>query len=156
MHYLLFLQIFQNFGPTQQQIRPLLQQSQPNIVEARQQNLRKIQQLRHTLEQAQQQEQQYSRQMMEVIGFHGDSLNLQEEQQNQLRAQLQRQMNMAQPMQPQGMAPQQRMIRPSGPAMTSNPGLRHLLQQQPQYRQQQQQQQVIGMNQMGGPRAYQA
>jgi hypothetical protein len=37
------------------------------LEDARQQNLRKIQQLRHTLEQAQQQEQQYSRQLMEVL-----------------------------------------------------------------------------------------
>ncbi|XP_051168877.1 mediator of RNA polymerase II transcription subunit 25-like isoform X2 [Leptopilina boulardi] len=107
----------------------------------RQQNLLKIQQLRQTLEAAQQQEAQYKSQLEINIQQSLDVSQQQELQYKQLE-QAQRGLNQT------GMAGQQanaqRMMRP---VMTNSLGLRHLLQQQPQYRQ------VVGMQQqMVGPR----
>ncbi|XP_054259504.1 mediator of RNA polymerase II transcription subunit 25-like [Macrosteles quadrilineatus] len=140
---------------------------------ARKQNLVKIEQLRQTLEAAQQQEQHYKSQMeifnhMKIQQLQQNleqaqqqenlfkSQMEQEQQKHQLRAQLhqlqqqqqqrqitpQQQSNNAGGMAQQqlaGAANQQQMMRP---AMSNNPGLRHLL-QQPQYRQQ-----MMGMQQM--------
>ncbi|XP_033217039.1 mediator of RNA polymerase II transcription subunit 25 isoform X2 [Belonocnema kinseyi] len=109
---------------------------------ARQQNLLKIQQLRQTLEAAQQQEAQYKSQLEVNIQQNLEVAQQQEMQYKQQLEQAQRGLNQT------GMAGQQanaqRMMRP---VMTNSLGLRHLLQQQPQYRQ------VLGMQQqMVGPR----
>ncbi|XP_019877940.1 mediator of RNA polymerase II transcription subunit 25 isoform X2 [Aethina tumida] len=118
----------------------------------RQQNLEKINQLRQTLEAAQQQEQQYKSQLERISHMKTSQLQeaLQLAQQTELQFKMmdqQRQIGGA-PGNPQPNLGQQqtRMMRP---VMTNNPGLRHLLQQQPQYRQQ-----MINMQQMGtnGPR----
>ncbi|XP_061380464.1 mediator of RNA polymerase II transcription subunit 25-like isoform X1 [Danaus plexippus] len=94
---------------------------------ARQQNLEKIQHLQQTLEAAHQQEAQFKSQMDIMSHLHAAQQQEQhykhlEEQQrkHQLQHQLQQQLRGAQ----RGMRP----------IMPTNPGLRHLLQQQPQYR----------------------
>lgn len=113
----------------------------------RQQNLEKINKLKQTLEAAQQQEQQYKSQLERIS--HMKTSHLQEALQAAQHAEMQYKImeqriaaqNSAQVPQPTN-PQQQRMIRPG---MANNPGLRHLLQQQPQYRQQ-----IINMQQMGG------
>ncbi|XP_071442630.1 mediator of RNA polymerase II transcription subunit 25 [Hetaerina americana] len=161
----------------QQQQQNTQQPPQPfiHIEAARQQNLMKIQQLRQTLEAAQQRELQYKSQLEIISHMKIQQLQqnlevaqqqemqykaqLEQEQQKQLRVQLQqihqqqqRQMtpqvmnNLGpQPMQQQQQQQQQRLLRP---VLSNNPGLRHLLQQQPQYRQ------VLSMqNLAGGPQS---
>lgn len=147
-----------------------------NIEAARQQNLAKIQHLRQTLEAAQQQELQYKSQLEIISHMKIQQLQqnlemaqqqeiqfkaqMEQEQQKQLRVQLQQltqqQQQQQRQMAPQGMQPaqpqqqpnqQQRMVRP---VLANNPGLRHLLQQQPQYRQQ-----VLNMQQLGAVRGQQ-
>ncbi|XP_047035547.1 mediator of RNA polymerase II transcription subunit 25-like isoform X3 [Helicoverpa zea] len=100
---------------------------------ARQQNLEKIQHLQQTLEAAHQQEAQFKSQMDIMSHLHAAQQQEQhykqlEEQQrkHQLQQQLQQQIRGA-----QGATHPPRIMRPLLP---SNPGLRHLLQQQPQYR----------------------
>ncbi|XP_073996537.1 mediator complex subunit 25 isoform X1 [Rhodnius prolixus] len=146
-----------------------------HMVDARQENLVKIQRLRQNLEAAQQQELQYKQfeimnqmkmqPLQDNMSMHGQaqeqykaqlesSLGFQQEQQK-LRAQLQLQQQQQQQQQVQqqlrgamggpGTATaaqpgQQRMMRP---AISNNPGLRHLL-QQPQYRLNMQQQMPRG------------
>ncbi|KAH1026501.1 mediator of RNA polymerase II transcription subunit 25 [Dendroctonus ponderosae] len=112
----------------------------------RQQNLEKINKLKQTLEAAQQQEQQYKTQLERIS--HMKTTHLQEALQQAQHAEMQykimeqRMAAQGNPQVPQPNNPQQqRMIRP---VMNNNPGLRHLLQQQPQYRQQ-----MINMQQMG-------
>ncbi|XP_050304087.1 mediator of RNA polymerase II transcription subunit 25-like isoform X1 [Anthonomus grandis grandis] len=105
----------------------------------RQQNLEKINKLKQTLEAAQQQEQQYKTQLERIS--HMKTSHLQEALQAAQHTEMQyakileqRMAAQGNPQVPQPNNPQQqRMIRP---VMTNNPGLRHLLQQQPQYRQQ--------------------
>lgn len=98
---------------------------------ARQQNLEKIQQLQETLQAAHQQEAQFKSQMDIMSHLHAAQQQEQhykqlEEQQrkHQLQQQLQQQLRAA------GAHPT-RILRPMLP---TNPGLKHLLQQQPQYR----------------------
>lgn len=124
----------------------------------RQHNLEKINQLKQTLEAAQQQEQQYKSQLERIS--HMKTTQLQEALQIAQQAEMQYKMmdqqrmanqsgNLQQPVNPQ-QPNQQRTMRP---VMSSNPGLRHLLQQQPQYRQQ-----LMGMQQQiagNGPRPQQ-
>ncbi|XP_026727724.1 mediator of RNA polymerase II transcription subunit 25-like [Trichoplusia ni] len=100
---------------------------------ARQQNLEKIQHLQQTLEAAHQQEAQFKSQMDIMSHLHAAQQQEQhykqlEEQQrkHQLQQQLQQQLRGA-----GGAGHPARIMRPLLP---SNPGLRHLLQQQPQYR----------------------
>nr|CAD7574221.1 unnamed protein product [Timema californicum] len=123
-----------------------------HIEAARQQNLAKIQQLRQTLEAAQQQELQYKSQLeiynhMKIQQLQQNlevaqqqemqyKAQMEQEQQKMLRAQLQQMTQQQQrQMTPQGMQntqqqqsnqQQQRMMRPQ---LANNPGLRHLLQQ---------------------------
>ncbi|CAG2058174.1 unnamed protein product, partial [Timema podura] len=125
-----------------------------HIEAARQQNLAKIQQLRQTLEAAQQQELQYKSQLeiynhMKIQQLQQNlevaqqqemqyKAQMEQEQQKMLRAQLQQmtqQQQQQRQMNPQGMQntqqqqsnqQQQRMMRPQ---LANNPGLRHLLQQ---------------------------
>ncbi|XP_030748029.1 mediator of RNA polymerase II transcription subunit 25-like isoform X2 [Sitophilus oryzae] len=113
----------------------------------RQQNLEKINKLKQTLEAAQQQEQQYKSQLERISHMKTSHLQeaLQAAQHTEMQYKILEQRMSAQnnPQVPQPTNPQQqRMMRP---VMTNNPGLRHLLQQQPQYRQQ-----LISMQQMGG------
>ncbi|KAJ0171410.1 hypothetical protein K1T71_012960 [Dendrolimus kikuchii] len=95
---------------------------------ARQQNLEKIQQLQQTLEVAHQQEAQFKSQMDIMSHLHAAQQqehhykHLEEQQRKQLQQQLAQQLRGC----------SQRMMRPHLPS--NNPGLRHLLQQQPQYR----------------------
>lgn len=116
-----------------------------DIEMARHQNLLKIQQLRQTLEAAQQQEAQYKSQLEVNIQQNLEVAQQQEMQyKQQLEAQqAQRGLNSAAMSNQQ--ANTQRLMRP---VSTNNLGLRHLLQQpQPQYRQ------VFGVQQqMVGPR----
>nr|CAD7463059.1 unnamed protein product [Timema tahoe] len=126
-----------------------------HIEAARQQNLAKIQQLRQTLEAAQQQELQYKSQLeiynhMKIQQLQQNlevaqqqemqyKAQMEQEQQKMLRAQLQQmtqQQQQQRQMNPQGMQntqqqqsnqQQQRMMRPQ---LANNPGLRHLLQQE--------------------------
>ncbi|XP_032671316.1 mediator of RNA polymerase II transcription subunit 25-like isoform X1 [Odontomachus brunneus] len=113
---------------------------------ARHQNLLKIQQLRQTLEAAQQQEAQYKSQLEVNIQ---QNLEVAQQQEMQYKQQLEAQ-QAQRGLNPAAMANQQantqRMMRP---VTTNNLGLRHLLQQpQSQYRQQ-----VFGVQQqMVGPR----
>ncbi|KAF9416078.1 hypothetical protein HW555_006490 [Spodoptera exigua] len=99
---------------------------------ARQQNLEKIQHLQQTLEAAHQQEAQFKSQMDIMSHLHAAQQQeqhykqLEEQRKHQLQQQLQQQLRGA-----GGAAHPPRIIRPLLP---SNPGLRHLLQQQPQYR----------------------
>ncbi|XP_066601474.1 mediator of RNA polymerase II transcription subunit 25-like isoform X2 [Prorops nasuta] len=115
---------------------------------ARHQNLLKIQQLRQTLEAAQQQEAQYKSQLEVNIQ---QNLEVAQQQEMQYKQQLEAQQAQRNLNQQAAMANQQanaqRMMRP---VTTNSIGLRHLLQQQqPQYRQQ-----VLGMQQqMVGPRS---
>ncbi|XP_063369516.1 mediator of RNA polymerase II transcription subunit 25-like [Cydia amplana] len=97
---------------------------------ARQQNLEKIQQLQQTLEAAHQQEAQFKSQM--DIMSHLQAAQQQEQHYKQLEEQRkhQQQLQLQQQLQ-RGTGPVPRIMRPM---MPSNPGLRHLLQQQPQYR----------------------
>ncbi|XP_035452222.2 mediator of RNA polymerase II transcription subunit 25 isoform X1 [Spodoptera frugiperda] len=100
---------------------------------ARQQNLEKIQHLQQTLEAAHQQEAQFKSQM--DIMSHLHAAQQQEQHYKQLEEQ-QRKHQLQQQLQQQlrgggGATHPPRIIRPLLP---SNPGLRHLLQQQPQYR----------------------
>ncbi|KAJ8922602.1 hypothetical protein NQ315_007633 [Exocentrus adspersus] len=114
----------------------------------RRQNLEKINQLKQTLEAAQQQEQQYKSQLERIS--HMKTSQLQEALQIAQQTEMQFKMleNQRQQMANQGNTQaataqqQQRLMRP---VMANNPGLRHLLQQQPQYRQQ-----LLNMQQMGG------
>ncbi|XP_031341690.1 mediator of RNA polymerase II transcription subunit 25-like isoform X2 [Photinus pyralis] len=100
-----------------------------NLEAARQQNLEKINQLKQTLEAAQQQEQQYKSQLERISHMKTQQLQeaLQIAQQQEMQYKI---LDGPNPHQQQ----QQRMMRPMMGA--NNPGLRHLLQQQPQYRQQ--------------------
>ncbi|KAH0811821.1 hypothetical protein GEV33_010975 [Tenebrio molitor] len=113
----------------------------------RQQNLEKINQLKQTLEAAQQQEQQYKSQLERISHMKTSQLQeaLQICQQNEMKYKiLDQQQRMASQgnQQAANAQQQQRMMRP---VMGGNPGLRHLLQQQPQYRQQ-----LMNMQQMTG------
>lgn len=173
-------------GEPQQQQQQGSNQGQFNnhLVEARQENLFKIQRLQQTLEAAQQQELQYKNQLEVTSNYYSQIMKMQqqmqdnvgiqrhgqapqdqfkaqiEEQQKQLRAQIQQlqhqqqqqqqQQQQAQQQQQQqvrGLAPQQqpgaaqqRMMRPP----ISNNQLRHLLQgPQPQYRMTMGQQQMV-------------
>ncbi|XP_066150822.1 mediator of RNA polymerase II transcription subunit 25-like isoform X1 [Euwallacea fornicatus] len=139
-------------GPNQQSMQQGMigQQGQRGPFEnqlqvERQQNLEKINKLKQTLEAAQQQEQQYKTQLERISHMKTSHLQeaLQAAQHTEMQYKLMEQRMAAQsnPQMQQTNAPQQRMIRP---VMTNNPGLRHLLQQQPQYRQQ-----LINMQQMG-------
>lgn len=111
------------------QMRPpnqMMQGQRPpfdHIEAARQQNLEKINQLKQTLEAAQQQEAQYKSQM-EII----NALQSAQQQELQFKMQMERQGQLnQQQMNPQvANTQQQRMMRPG---LTNNPGLRHLLQQ---------------------------
>lgn len=113
---------------------------------ARHQNLLKIQQLRQTLEAAQQQEAQYKSQLEVNIQ---QNLEVAQQQEMQYKQQLEAQ-QAQRGIAPAAMANQasnaQRMMRP---VSTNSLGLRHLLQQQqPQYRQQ-----ILGIQQqMVSPR----
>ncbi|KAK5643320.1 hypothetical protein RI129_007165 [Pyrocoelia pectoralis] len=123
-------------------IVPLQRPPFDNTLEAaRQQNLDKINQLKQTLEAAQQQEQQYKSQLERISHMKTQQLQeaLQIAQQQEMQYKMLDQQRMAANQGgPQGPNPhqqqQQRMMRPMMGA--NNPGLRHLLQQQPQYRQQ--------------------
>lgn len=102
---------------------------------ARQQNLEKIQQLQQTLEVAHQQEAQFKSQMDIMSHLHAAQQqehhykHLEEQQRkHQLQQQLQQQLRGS----AAGAGHPSRLMRPHLPA--NNPGLRHLLQQQPQYR----------------------
>ncbi|KAG5897917.1 hypothetical protein JTB14_014033 [Gonioctena quinquepunctata] len=113
----------------------------------RRQNLDKINQLKQTLEAAQQQERQYKSQLERISHMKTSQLEqaLQAAQQTEMHYKMlenQQRQQMANQGNPQaaGATPQQRLMRP----MSNNPGLRHLLQQQPQYRQ------LINVQQMGG------
>ncbi|XP_073962792.1 mediator of RNA polymerase II transcription subunit 25-like isoform X2 [Choristoneura fumiferana] len=108
---------------------------------ARQQNLEKIQQLQQTLEAAHQQEAQFKSQM--DIMSHLQAAQKQEQhykqleeqqRQHQLQQQMQQLRGAAQAHPPPHPAPHPPPPRIMRPMMPSNPGLRHLLQQQPQYR----------------------
>ncbi|KMQ96743.1 mediator of rna polymerase ii transcription subunit 25 [Lasius niger] len=116
-----------------------------DIEMARHQNLLKIQQLRQTLEAAQQQEAQYKSQLEVNIQ---QNLEVAQQQEMQYKQQLEAQ-QAQRGLNPAAMSNQQantqRLMRP---VSTNNLGLRHLLQQpQPQYRQ------VFGVQQqMVGPR----
>ncbi|XP_047540239.1 mediator of RNA polymerase II transcription subunit 25-like isoform X5 [Vanessa atalanta] len=94
---------------------------------ARQQNLEKIQHLQQTLEAAHQQEAQFKSQM--DIMSHLHAAQQQEQHYKQLEEQQRKAQLQAQLQQLRGAGA--RLVRPLLPA---NPGLRHLLQQQPQYR----------------------
>lgn len=120
------------------------QQQQQQLQVERQANLDKISQLRQTLEAAQQQEQQYKNQLEQISHMKTSQLQeaLQLAQQQELQYKILDQQRMANQSQ-QANAQQQRMMRP---VMSNNPGLRHLLQQQPQ----QYRQQLMGMPNMGG------
>ncbi|CAG9766643.1 unnamed protein product [Ceutorhynchus assimilis] len=141
-------------GPNQQNMQQGNMMGQPvqrgpfenQLQVERQQNLDKINKLKQTLEAAQQQEQQYKTQLERIS--HMKTSHLQEALQAAQHAEMQfkimeqRMAAQGNPQVPQPNNPQQqRMIRP---VMNNNPGLRHLLQQQPQYRQQ-----IINMQQMG-------
>uniref|UniRef100_A0A1B6CVS5 Uncharacterized protein n=2 Tax=Clastoptera arizonana TaxID=38151 RepID=A0A1B6CVS5_9HEMI len=140
-----------------------------HIEAARKENLAKIQQLRQTLELAQQQELKFKSQLemfnhmqiqqlqqtleqaqQQENHFQAQQAQMEQEQQKQLRAQLQqmqqRHMAPQNSQQQPGVNPQQPISNPQQqrmmrPGISNNPGLRHLL-QQPQYRQQ-----VLGMQQ---------
>lgn len=111
-----------------------------NLEAARQQNLEKINQLKQTLEAAQQQEQQYKSQLERISHMKTSQLQeaLQLAQQQEMQYKILDQQRIAAnqggPQGPNAAQQQQRMMRPM--MNTNNPGLRHLLQQQPQYRQQ--------------------
>lgn len=113
----------------------------------RQQNLEKINQLKQTLEAAQQQEQQYKNQLERISHMKTsqiqEALNMAQQQEIHYKMldQQQQQRLGNQANQQATSVQQQRMMRPS----SNNPGLRHLLQQQPYGRQQ-----MINMQQMGG------
>ncbi|KAL1509767.1 hypothetical protein ABEB36_004453 [Hypothenemus hampei] len=112
----------------------------------RQQNLEKINKLKQTLEAAQQQEQQYKTQLERISHMKTSHLQeaLQAAQHAEMQYKIMEQRMAAQnnlQVQQTNNPQQQRIIRP---VMANNPGLRHLLQQQPQYRQQ-----LISMQQMG-------
>ncbi|KAJ3657511.1 hypothetical protein Zmor_009307 [Zophobas morio] len=114
----------------------------------RQQNLEKINQLKQTLEAAQQQEQQYKSQLEKISHMKTSQLQeaLQICQQTEMKYKiLDQQQRMANQANQQAATAQQqqRMMRPVMGG--NNPGLRHLLQQQPQYRQQ-----LMNMQQMAG------
>ncbi|XP_045479240.1 mediator of RNA polymerase II transcription subunit 25 [Harmonia axyridis] len=115
----------------------------------RQHNLEKINQLKQTLEAAQQQEQQYKSQLERISHMKTTQLQeaLQAAQQTEMHYKMLDQQRMANQVNQQAantqQQNQQRMMRP---VMSNNPGLRHLLQQQPQYRQQQ----IIGIQQQMG------
>lgn len=123
------------------------------VQQAREQNLAKIEQLKKTLQAAQQQEFNYKTQMeisnnVQMQQQLHQNLEQAQQQENQFKVQLemeqQKQMRaqLQQMQQQRGVGPQpQRMMRPT---MTNNPGLRNLLQhQQPQ----QYRQQMMNMNQ---------
>ncbi|KAI5733838.1 hypothetical protein M8J76_016621 [Diaphorina citri] len=121
-----------------------------HIEQARQQNLAKIQQLRKTLEAAQQQELNYKTQMeiqsnMQMQQQLHQNLEQAQQQENQFKVQMEIEQQkhlraQLQQMQQRPNMAAQRMMRPG---MPNNPGLRNLLQhQQPQYRQQ-----MMGMGQ---------
>ncbi|XP_056630408.1 mediator of RNA polymerase II transcription subunit 25-like isoform X1 [Diorhabda sublineata] len=129
-----------------------VQSSAENQLEVeRRHNLEKINQLKQTLEAAQQQERQYKSQLERISHMKTSQLEqaLQAAQQTEMHYKMlenqQRQQIAAQNVQstPQAATsqPQQRLMRP---VMSNNPGLRHLLQQQPQYRQ------LINVQQMPG------
>lgn len=116
-----------------------------NLEAARQQNLEKINQLKQTLEAAQQQEQQYKSQLERISHMKTSQLQeaLQIAQQQEMQYKMLDQQRMAanqggpqgpNAQQQQQQQQQQRLMRPM--MNNNNPGLRHLLQQQPQYRQQ--------------------
>ncbi|KAF7285039.1 mediator of RNA polymerase II transcription subunit 25-like isoform X2 [Rhynchophorus ferrugineus] len=113
----------------------------------RQQNLEKINKLKQTLEAAQQQEQQYKSQLERISHMKTsqlqDALQAAQRTEMQFKIMEQRMSGQANQQVPQPNNPQQQRI--MRPVMSSNPGLRHLLQQQPQYRPQ-----LINMQQMGG------
>ncbi|KAK9886904.1 hypothetical protein WA026_019161 [Henosepilachna vigintioctopunctata] len=111
----------------------------------RQHNLEKINQLKQTLEAAQQQEQQYKSQLERISHMKTTQLQeaLQVAQQTEMQYKMLDQQRMANQANQQANNPQQQNQRMMRPVMSNNPGLRHLLQQQPQYRQQQ----IIGMQQ---------
>ncbi|KAI4462701.1 mediator of rna polymerase ii transcription subunit 25 [Holotrichia oblita] len=117
----------------------------------RQQNLEKINQLKQTLEAAQQQEQQYKNQLERISHMKTSQLQeaLQIAQQTEMQYKIldvrTAQQRMANQGNPQGgNVNSSRMMRP----VMANNQLRHLLQQQPQYRQQ-----LMGMQQIcSGPR----
>ncbi|XP_063388097.1 mediator of RNA polymerase II transcription subunit 25-like isoform X2 [Cydia fagiglandana] len=121
-------------GPPQQQQAPGGKGPRPSQLDgleaARQQNLEKIQQLQQTLEAAHQQEAQFKSQM--DIMSHLQAAQQQEQHYKQLEEQRkhQQQLQLQQQLQ-RGTGAVPRIMRPM---MPSNPGLRHLLQQQPQYR----------------------
>lgn len=150
----------QQGGSGQQQMQqPNMMQNQvqtnaplENQLEAeRRHNLEKINQLKQTLEAAQQQERQYKSQLERISHMKTSQLEqaLQAAQQTEMHYKMlenqQRQQIASQSVQgaPQSATAQsqQRLMRP---VMSNNPGLRHLLQQQPQYRQ------LINVQQMGG------
>ncbi|XP_020293068.1 mediator of RNA polymerase II transcription subunit 25 [Pseudomyrmex gracilis] len=113
-----------------------------DIEMARHQNLLKIQQLRQTLEAAQQQEAQYKSQLEVNIQ---QTLEVAQQQEMQYKQQLEAQ-QAQRGLNPAAMSNQQantqRLMRP---VSTNNLGLRHLLQQpQPQYRQFPVQQSMVG------------
>ncbi|XP_048001340.1 mediator of RNA polymerase II transcription subunit 25-like [Leguminivora glycinivorella] len=120
--------------PQQQQQAPGGKGPRPSQLDgleaARQQNLEKIQQLQQTLEAAHQQEAQFKSQM--DIMSHLQAAQQQEQHYKQLEEQRkhQQQLQLQQQLQ-RGPGAVPRIMRPM---MPSNPGLRHLLQQQPQYR----------------------
>ncbi|CAG9861461.1 unnamed protein product [Phyllotreta striolata] len=114
----------------------------------RRQNLEKINQLKQTLEAAQQQERQYKSQLERISHMKTSQLEqaLQAAQQTEMHYKMlenQQRQQIANQGAPQSATAQnqQRLMRP---VMPNNPGLRHLLQQQPQYRQ------LINVQQMGG------
>ncbi|XP_044255360.1 mediator of RNA polymerase II transcription subunit 25-like isoform X3 [Tribolium madens] len=137
----------QNMAPGMMGTPPQRAPFENQLQVERQQNLEKINQLKQTLEAAQQQEQQYKSQLERISHMKTSQLQeaLQICQQNEMKYKiLDQQQRMANQNNPQaGTAQQQqRMMRP---VMGANPGLRHLLQQQPQYRQQ-----LMNMQQMAG------
>ncbi|XP_063542521.1 mediator of RNA polymerase II transcription subunit 25-like isoform X1 [Cydia strobilella] len=125
--------------PQQQQQAPGGKGPRPSQLDgleaARQQNLEKIQQLQQTLEAAHQQEAQFKSQLfgrqMDIMS-HLQAAQQQEQHYKQLEEQRkhQQQLQLQQQLQ-RGTGAVPRIMRPM---MPSNPGLRHLLQQQPQYR----------------------
>ncbi|CAH1159965.1 unnamed protein product [Phaedon cochleariae] len=129
--------------------QPNMMQPQENQLEVeRRRNLDKINQLKQTLEAAQQQERQYKSQLERISHMKTSQLEqaLQVAQQTEMHFKMlenQQRQQIANQGNPQVAAQQQpqRLMRPS---MSNNPGLRHLLQQQPQYRQ------LINVQQMGG------
>ncbi|XP_018326759.1 mediator of RNA polymerase II transcription subunit 25 isoform X2 [Agrilus planipennis] len=141
------VQVSQSGNPTGMMGGPL--QRGPfdgNLEQARQQNLEKINQLKQTLEAAQQQEQQYKSQLERISHMKMSHVQeaLQLAQQQEMQYKMMDQQRMAGTSNQAANVQQQRMMRPI--MNTNNPGLRHLLQQQPQYRQQ-----IMGMQPgMGG------